>query len=375
VSPEAAQRTLSALLLGLAVGKLGSGPLADLRGRRPVLLCGLVLFTISSALAASTTWFELLLFSRFVQGVGVAVAAVCARALVRDRVDGDEAARILSIGFSWLGLLALLGPTVAALVADWLGFHAALWCIALFGLGTTCFALVYVRETRPAAQVQVSRVLTRLLHSRSFLAFTSLITLSHVGHFMFLSASSFVLIEQFGLSRFTYSAVLAMSALQYIGGTILCRRWLRHGGIERTVLRASWIYVVLAVVLLVAAARGVDSIWMLVLPAWIYVAVNAIQQACGQAAIMRPFPDSAATASAAGGFVLTMSAAAIGALLGGILAASATNLAIAMAVAALAAAALGLFAVPRTQPATAVAGAANAARACIAISNECSRAA
>ena len=52
VHPSAAQLTLSASLIGLAVGQIVAGPISDARGRRRPLLVGLAAYIVASILCA-----------------------------------------------------------------------------------------------------------------------------------------------------------------------------------------------------------------------------------------------------------------------------------------------------------------------------------
>src|SRR5688500_3013259 len=91
-----AQMTLSALLLGFAVGQFVYGPVSDRIGRKPVLLFGLGLFLIASAACALAPSIETLVGARFLQALGASGPIVLARAIVRDLYEGTRAGRELS---------------------------------------------------------------------------------------------------------------------------------------------------------------------------------------------------------------------------------------------------------------------------------------
>ena len=105
-----AQATLSALLFAFGLAQMLLGPAADRYGRRPVLLGGLSLMLaagIGSALAGSI---DALVAWRALQGVGMAAAVVCARAMVRDLYAPSEGARVMSKALTGLGFIALTSP-------------------------------------------------------------------------------------------------------------------------------------------------------------------------------------------------------------------------------------------------------------------------
>src|SRR5438045_5974031 len=104
------QHTLSAYLLGLAVGQLAFGPIADRYGRKPPLLGGLVVFTLASIgclLAATMEHFVVL---RFAQALGGASGMVVIRAVIRDKFDEIQSARVLSLMMLVIGAGPILAP-------------------------------------------------------------------------------------------------------------------------------------------------------------------------------------------------------------------------------------------------------------------------
>ena len=117
----AGQLTLSVLILAFGVAQLFWGPLADRLGRRPVLLAGLSLHVLASVGCALAPTIDALLVWRAVQGVALAAAVVCARALVRDLYEPHNGAQVLALALSGLGVVALLGPLIGGAAAQFWG--------------------------------------------------------------------------------------------------------------------------------------------------------------------------------------------------------------------------------------------------------------
>jgi DHA1 family bicyclomycin/chloramphenicol resistance-like MFS transporter len=156
-STSSAQLTITACLLGLAVGQLIAGPLSDQFGRRRPLLIGLVCYLLTSLACAFAPTIELLLVLRLLQGLSGAAGLVIARAIARDLYEG----RALLIFFSRLILVSGLAPVVAPLlggqlarVTDWRGIFVVL---AGFGLVLLLAGLVGVPESLPGCRRRVSR--------------------------------------------------------------------------------------------------------------------------------------------------------------------------------------------------------------------------
>ena len=109
VSASAAQLTLTACVVGIAVGQLLLGPVSDRVGRRPPLLTGLAAFGVSSLACALAPNIYLLTGFRLVQGIGGAAGIAISRSIVRDLHSGPALARF----YSTLMLATGLGPVLA----------------------------------------------------------------------------------------------------------------------------------------------------------------------------------------------------------------------------------------------------------------------
>ena len=105
---SAGQLTLTACLLGLAVGQLVFGPLTDRFGRRPPLLVGLAVYLIASLACALAPDIWALIGLRLVQGLSGSAGIVVARSVVGDLVSGVEAARLFSILMVVIGVAPIL---------------------------------------------------------------------------------------------------------------------------------------------------------------------------------------------------------------------------------------------------------------------------
>ncbi len=101
---------ITAFLLGFAFAQLIYGPLSDRFGRRPVLVVALV-YVLTSAVAAISGSFELLLVARAAMGASAAGARVVTVALVRDCFAGRAMARVMSLAFIVFMAAPIFAPT------------------------------------------------------------------------------------------------------------------------------------------------------------------------------------------------------------------------------------------------------------------------
>ena len=320
--PAHAQLTLTALLLAFGLSQLVWGPVSDLVGRRKVLLVGVAGYTlaaIGSALAASI---EALVVWRTVQGACMGAGTVCARAIVRDLYAPEQGARAMSKGLSGLGVAACLSPPLGGLVAELLGWRAALMSLVLFGVATLFVIARHFDETlqerhpdalRPAV---LAGTAGHILGNGTFWAFTLLSSASFGGLFSFLASSSFVFIKLFGFSSTAYGMVLLSLSAFYIIGTMLCRRMLLRIGVKGAVRVGGLVSLCGGGLMAALLLAGVDSPWAVIAPAWIYMLGHGIHQPCGQSGAIGPFPGAAGAASALAGFVMMVVAFGAGSWMG-----------------------------------------------------------
>ena len=139
-TPVEMQQTLSAYLFGFAVMNLFHGALSDSLGRRPVVLTGIVFYTLASIGCALSQHVALLVFFRAVQGMSAGAGIVVARAVIRDMFHPSDAQRVMAQVTIYFGV----APAVAPIVGGWLfthvGWHSIFW--VLTGIGVVLLVAV-----------------------------------------------------------------------------------------------------------------------------------------------------------------------------------------------------------------------------------------
>ncbi|WP_258906322.1 multidrug effflux MFS transporter [Actinokineospora sp. UTMC 2448] len=229
------QLTLTAFMIGMAVGQAVVGPLSDTLGRRLPLLAGLTAYTMASLACAISPSVFTLVGLRFAQGVAAAAGVVIARAAVRDIFTGPAMARFFSMLMLVSGLAPILAPLIGAQVLRWTNWQGVFVVLAYFGVLLLIAATVCLRETlpppkrRPANPRQIMRTYLRVATDRTFVAYATSIGFVTAAMFAYIAGSPFVLQELHGLSPQTYSLVFGANALglmlfTQVNGILL--RWL-----------------------------------------------------------------------------------------------------------------------------------------------------
>lgn len=146
-SPGAIQQTVMVYLVGVAVGQLFYGPLSDRHGRRPMVLAGLLLFVLASALAATAQDIGWLLVARVGQALGACSGMVLGRAILRDVSSGNEVARQLAILMTVLVIGPALSPTIGGYMTAWLGWRSIFAMMGVVGMAALLATLLILPET------------------------------------------------------------------------------------------------------------------------------------------------------------------------------------------------------------------------------------
>jgi DHA1 family bicyclomycin/chloramphenicol resistance-like MFS transporter len=233
-----------------------------------------------------------------------------------------EGARVLSKGLSGLGVIAMITPFVGAALVHVSSWRATLLTVALFGAATWACVYARLQETVPQrnpAATQVGPLLTNwmlILANPGFRAWTALLMATYGGLFLFLAASSFVYIQALGVTPLAYSFFLSSNSVAYLAGTVWCRRLLPRHGLAGAARVGGLMSATGGLAMLGLALAGWTSPWAVALPHALYALGHGINQPCGQAGAVGPFPEKAGTAASVSGFLMMVVAFGVGLWLG-----------------------------------------------------------
>jgi DHA1 family bicyclomycin/chloramphenicol resistance-like MFS transporter len=232
---SAVQLTLTGTLVGLALGQLVLGPLADAYGRLRPLLAGTALHVVASLLVLVAPNLAVLGALRVLQGVGTAAGAVVAIAIVRDLYDGRAAATMLSRLFLVLGAAPVLAPTLGGELLRFTSWRGIFAFLAVYGVLMIIVGSRTLTETLPPERRQSSGVrgtlrgYRSLFRDRTYVGLVLVAGLTMAGLFSYVSGSAFVYQGEFGLDEQQFGLLFGAGAFWLIAATqlnpLLLRRW------------------------------------------------------------------------------------------------------------------------------------------------------
>jgi MFS transporter, DHA1 family, multidrug resistance protein len=343
------QLTLSGYLLCFAIGQIVFGPISDHVGRKPVLLAALSLYVAVCLSCLFATSIEMLIALRCLQALGVAGAPVLARAIVRDLYQGVRAGRELARMGSITALAPVVAPSLGGVLQATFGWRASFLGMAALGL---CAIILVVRllpetmkqpPTHPMSLLSIIRGYGTFLRHRTFRIYLAIVSASYGGLFAWISGSSFVLQDLYGLSPLLFGLVFAAATLGYGLGTLLAARLVVRIGIDRTIVCGGVALAVGGLAMAAAIALGATSPAALAVPMALYLCGLGLAMPQSMAGALMPFPERAGAASSLLGFLQQATASAIGIVVGQMLGSSALPLAAIIAAMGVLALALALF--------------------------------
>ena len=304
VPPDGAQATMASFLAGLAIGQFFYGPASDRWGRRTPILFGAILYVAASAACAMSPTLGALTAARFVQALGGCAGGVVARAVVRDRFDYRESARVLSL----LMLIMGCAPIVAPLVGGWIlqvsGWRGIFWLLVVFGTIAATWTFFSLPESRSAETEAKARsehpvrAYLALLSNRKLVGFALAQALNSGALFCYMSASPSLLISTYDIRPDHFGWLFGLNAAGLIGMSQVNRRLLRRRSPEEIVLLIRPLSLVFAVVLVATAFTGFGGLVGVLVPLFFCISTLGAMSPNTTAASFNIDPQRAGSVSA-----------------------------------------------------------------------------
>lgn len=271
------QTTLAAYFLGLSLGQLAYGPVADRFGRRAPLLFGITLFTLASLACAYAPNLETLVLARFVQALGGCAGMVLSRAIVSDKCDPVASAKVFSQLMLVMGLAPILAPMLGGVLVNVSGWQSIFLALSLFSAACLLAVSLGLPESLPpdVPRQPLSgawRQYLRLLGDRVFLGHALTGGVAIAGMFAYIAGSPFVFIKLYGVPAEHYGWLFGTNAAGFILMAQVNARLLAKRGPAFLLARAVWLYLLAGLALLCVAALRPESLWPLLVPLFLCIA-------------------------------------------------------------------------------------------------------
>lgn len=316
------EQSLSTFMFGVAAGQLVGGSIADIKGRRVVALTGLVVYIASVIGLVFIRSADELLLLRMVQAFGAGMTVVVVGAIVRDNYEGNKAAQM----FALIGIIMMGAPLVAPMLGAALkalgGWRLIFGFLALYA--AIVWGLLYRFLAKPVHTDAINRSIFRtvaaryrhVLSTRPALGFLFFQAFSFSSMFVFLTESSFVYMNLYGLSAHAYAWVFGLNIITMATFNRITAWKLKTGSDAKDILKWGILIQLAANALMVAAVMltGMPPLWWLVGCVMVSVGTQGLIVANTQACFMGYFKEEGGSANAVLGVCQSLIGAAVGML-------------------------------------------------------------
>ncbi|VVN37074.1 Bicyclomycin resistance protein [Pseudomonas fluorescens] len=271
------QLTLAAYFLGLSIGQLMYGPVADRFGRRIPLLTGVGLFTVASLACAYAPNLEWLLGARFVQALGGCAGMVISRAIVSDKCDAVGSAKVFSQLMLVMGLAPILAPMLGGLLVNTTGWQSIFLVLTGFSAMAAVAVALGLPESMPAHVPRqplsgALRQYGRLLSDPVYLGHALTGGIAIAGMFAYIAGSPFVFIKLYGVPAEHFGWLFGTNAAGFILVAQVNARLLAKRGPAFLLARTVWIYLAAGLALFAVSSLHTEQLWPLLIPLFICIA-------------------------------------------------------------------------------------------------------
>jgi len=218
----AVQQTLTAYMLPLSIMSLVQGPLSDGMGRRPVILAGMIIYTVASIGCTVAPTFGVLLLFRALQGTSAGVGMIVGRAVIRDLFEGAQAQRLLSL----VTMIFAFAPTVAPVIGGWIhvtvGWRGVFGFMVLVGASLTVFTYTLLPETHPPDRrprlhvVDLAKTAWSIVRHKEFVLLATAMGANFAAMMSFIGAAPAVVLDHWHLSETQFACLF----MPVIGGVV-----------------------------------------------------------------------------------------------------------------------------------------------------------
>ncbi|EAJ0468943.1 multidrug effflux MFS transporter [Campylobacter upsaliensis] len=297
------QLSLASFFVAFALGQLIYGPLSDVFGRKIPALVGIFLFMLSSLFCVIIDNIYVFIILRFFEALGGCAGVVIARAIVNDLFELKEAASIFALMMVFSAFAPMLSPSFGGFLIEYFSWHSIF--ATLFGLGILLFLLIFfaLKESAPHLKRQkfshkeTLKSYRFVLKDKPFILYVSCASLVLAAMFAYITGSSFVFINFFGLSERDFGLLFGLNALGFVIFANINAKMVRKIDSEKILFYALIIMLISTLILFVNSLIK-PNFWLFELSIFTSIALLGFIAPNTTTLAMARFKDHSGTASA-----------------------------------------------------------------------------
>ncbi|HZW38126.1 MAG TPA: multidrug effflux MFS transporter [Ignavibacteriaceae bacterium] len=295
--------SLTSYFIGISLGQLFYGPILDKYGRKKPLIIGLLIYIISAIGCGFSPSIYTLIIFRFLLAIGGCVGMVAARAIVRDVFPVYEIAKVFSWMMLVMGVAPIIAPVLGSIIVTTFGWRYVFVLMLIVAVSITFVIIKFLPETKEPDQsisfhpLKLVESYFSLFKEKKFFIYAIASGAASGALFSYISDSSFVFIELFGISTTIYGWIYGLNAFALISATQINRAWLSRNS-SRVITRITiFIQFTFSLLLVLSVIVSMNYLIIMVL-IFVYLFWLGFLNPNTTALAIEPFQRNAGTASA-----------------------------------------------------------------------------
>jgi MFS transporter, DHA1 family, multidrug resistance protein len=221
------QQTITVYMLPFALMTLIQGPLSDALGRRPVVLVGLLIYSLASVACVFAPSYAFLLAFRAVQGMSAGVGMAVGRAIIRDLHEGPQAQKLMATISMIFGIAPAIAPVVGGWIHVWFGWRFVFGFMVVTGVSLVVLSYLLLPETHPSERRaklhlgQLAGTLARIASHRQFMLYAFALGTTFSAMITFIGAAPAIVMGHWHLSETQFAYLFVPLIVGIMGGAFL----------------------------------------------------------------------------------------------------------------------------------------------------------
>lgn len=314
IGRSTASLTVTVFLIGFSVTQLIWGPLSDRFGRKPVLLCGLVISVTGVLLTGFANSIEFFMGARILESVGIGVAPVLARSVLTDSLDRDH----VSAAMAYVAIVVAIVPAVAPIIGGYLdllwSWRSIFFFVAGYGAVIVVTAAVRLPETirnrNPGLKAAtVVGEYREMLGHREYLGYIGLYAVSFGTLIGYYAAAPYIFVRALGYTPHEYGYLLLVNVGFYVLGASVARALIPKTGTVRPMVFAMIAFAATSILFVVLELFTTLNTFSVLLPMCVFIFGCGLVSPAANTGAMTLFRDKAGASTAVVGFAIAVGGA------------------------------------------------------------------
>lgn len=224
------QQTITVYMVPFALMTLVQGPLSDALGRRPVVLAGLMIYSVASIACVFAPSFAFLLAFRALQGMSAGVGMAVGRAIIRDLHEGPQAQKLMSTITMIFSVAPAIAPVLGGWIHVWFGWRYVFGFMVVAGVSLVVMSYVLLPETHPFERrsrlnvAALARTVARIASNREFMLYALALGVTFASMITYIGAAPAVVMGHWHMGETQFAALFVPLICGIISGAWLSGR-------------------------------------------------------------------------------------------------------------------------------------------------------